>query len=126
MPSTRNCRSEGFVHEVLSSFTAEAVSIAPQDITSPEPGLYVDDFCSVREPVQRPAYWTTTIIEYANCHALRHVVKRPGAYTSSLSGFPGSAQRPFTQEVCAHASRIIMLPCARVDKMGSIHNSRGN
>src|SRR6478672_2725518 len=95
--------------------------LASQDIAVPEPGVCIDDFPSIRKPVQRPC-WTTALICFCELRSRSTPRRRLSAYTSSTCGLPGCRSLTVARSCF---SGPLMLSRARVDKMSSIHNSRG-
>ena len=106
------------------SFTAVAVMLASQDIAVPEPGVCIDDFRCLRKPVHRPC-WTTALICFCELRSRSTPRKRLRRIHVIYMRVPGFRScRSFRVERSCFSGPF-MLSRERVDKIGSIHNSRG-
>ena len=97
--------------------------LASQDIAVPEPGVCIDDFRRIRKPVHRPC-WTTALICSATCDRAQPLAT-PEAHTSHLHASSRVPQLPVTQSCAFRFLGAVYLSREWIDKIGSIHNSRG-
>lgn len=106
------------------SFTAVAVMLATQDIAVPEPGVLCERFPSHRQAGSSPVLDDSPHLFLRTAIALNHS-QTPETHTRHLNASSRVSQLSVTHSGAFMLLGDVYAVTRTVDKIGSIHNSRG-